>query len=248
MHRLAYTFFGPPAGVPVVLLHHGLGSSAAWQAQIPALTQAGFRVLAYDRWGYGASEPRPQLHTPWFEPDVADLAALLDAVGLGQVVLVGHSDGGTIALYFAARYPGRVQALVTVAAHVYVDPTMHPGMEALRQVYETSEAFRQALDRTHQGRGSEVFEMWYAAWHRPGVLDWDARPLLRYVKAPTLVVQGTADEYAPPEHAQAIAAALPNARLALVPDASHMLPQKHPDAFNPLLLAYLKTVVLGDTA
>jgi pimeloyl-ACP methyl ester carboxylesterase len=167
------------------------------------------------------------------------LAALLDTLGLAQVALVGHSDGGTIALYFAARHPQRVRALVTVAAHVYVDPTMQPGMEALRQVYERSEAFRRALDRTHAGRGDAVFEMWYQGWHRPEVRNWDARPLLRHVEAPTLVVQGTADEYAPPSHAEAIAAALPNARLALVPEAPHTLPQEHAAAFNTLLLDFL---------
>ncbi len=239
MHRLAYTLTGPPRGFPVVLLHHGLGSGAAWQEQVPVLAEAGFRVLTYDRWGYGASEPRAQLHTPWFEPDVEDLQDLLDALGLGQVALVGHSDGGTIALYFAAQHPERVRALVTAAAHVYVDPTMHPGMEALRQVYETSEPFRRALNRVHFGRGDAVFEMWYAAWHRPGVLGWDARPRLRRVTAPTLVVQGTADEYAPASHAEAIAEALPKAQLALIPDAPHMLPQERPEAFNPLLLDFL---------
>ncbi len=239
MHRLAYTFHGPLEGFPVVLLHHGLGSSSAWRAQVPALVEAGFRVLTYDRWGYGASEPRARLHTPWFEPDVDDLRALLDALGLGEVALVGHSDGGTIALYFAARYPARVRALVTVAAHVYVDPTMQPGMEALRRTYETSEAFRRALDRTHGGRGAAVFEMWYNGWHRPDVLGWDARPVLRQVEAPALVVQGTADEYAPPSHAEAIAVALPDARLALLPDAPHMLPQERPEDFNTLMLDFL---------
>ncbi len=239
MHRLAHTFYGPSEGFPVVLLHHGLGSSAAWRAQVPALVEAGFRVLTYDRWGYGAAEPRALLHTPWFEPDVEDLRALLDGLGLSPVALVGHSDGGTIALYFAAQHPERVRALVTVAAHVYVDPTMQPGMEALWRTYETSEAFRRALDRTHRGRGAAVFEMWYHGWHRAGVLDWDARPLLQRVKAPALVVQGTADEYAPPSHAEAIAEALPNAQLALIPDAPHMLPQERPEAFNPLLLDFL---------
>ncbi len=240
MHRLAYTLHGPPDGFPVVLLHHGLGSQTAWQAQVPPLVEAGFRVLTYDRWGYGASEAdRPRLHTPWFEPDLADLDALLDALGLAEVALVGHSDGGTIALYYAAAQPARVRALVTVAAHVYVEPSMRPGMEALKRVYDTSEKFRRALDRVHHGRGEAVFRMWYTGWLRLGVLDWDARPRLRTVAAPALVVQGTADEYATPRHAEDIAAALPHARLVLLPDATHMLSQERPEDFNALMIDFL---------
>ena len=240
MHRLAYTLHGPPDGFPVVPLHHGLGSQTAWQAQVPPLVEAGFRVLTYDRWGYGASEAdRPRLHTPWFEPDLADLDALLDALGLAEVALVGHSDGGTIALYYAAAQPARVRALVTVAAHVYVEPSMRPGMEALKRVYDTSEKFRRALDRVHHGRGEAVFRMWYTGWLRLGVLDWDARPRLRTVAAPALVVQGTADEYATPRHAEDIAAALPHARLVLLPDATHMLSQERPEDFNALMIDFL---------
>ncbi len=240
MHRLAYTFHGPPDGFPVVLLHHGLGSQTAWQAQVRPLVEAGFRVLTYDRWGYGASEAdRLRLDAPWFEPDLADLGALLDALGLAEAALVGHSDGGTIALYYAAAHPARVRALVAVAAHVYVEPSMRSGIEALKRVYDTSATFRRALDRAHYGRGGAVFRMWHTGWLHPSVLDWDARPRLRTVTAPALVVQGTADEYATPRHAEDIAAALPHARLVLLPDAPHMLPQERPEDFNALMIDFL---------
>ena len=241
-HRLFVATAGPADGAPVVLLHHGLGSHAAWRAQVSLLAEAGFRVIAYDRWGYGRAAPRDRLHTPWFEPDVDDLHALLDALGLERVALVGHSDGGTTALYYAAAHPARVAAVVAVAAHVYVEPSMQPGMEALRQVYERSEKFRRALDAAHFGRGEQVFRMWYTGWLRPGVRDWDARPRLAGVQAPVLVVQGTADEYATPRHAEDIAAALPDARLALLPDAPHMLPQERPEAFNEMMRSFLRSV------
>ena len=243
-HRLFVEVTGAENAPTVVLLHHGLGSSEAWRRQVPVLVEAGFRVVNYDRWGYGLSDAgRPRLHTPWFEPDVADLEALLDALHLPSVALVGHSDGGTIALYFAATHPQQVMAVAAVAAHVYVEPSMQPGMEALKRVYETSPGFRRALNRTHHGRGDAVFRMWYQGWLRPGVRDWDARPRLAAVQAPVLVVQGTADEYATPRHAEDIAAALPHAILHLIPHAPHMVPQEAAEAFNAVLVPFLDAEV-----
>jgi len=219
-HRLFIQTEGD--GFPVVLLHHGLGSSAAWRRQVPAFVQAGFRVIAYDRWGYGRSEPRHRLHVPDFAPDMEDLQALLDHFGIERAVLVGHSDGGTIALYCAAQCKRRVAALITLAAHVYVEPKMHVGMEALLREYEQSGKFRAALNRVHGGRGDEVFRMWYEGWHNPAVLSWDARPRLHAITASALVVQGTEDEYATPKHAADIAAAIPNAELLLLEGEGHM--------------------------
>jgi pimeloyl-ACP methyl ester carboxylesterase len=109
---------GPETAPAVVLLHHGLGSTRAWRRQVPALVQAGYRVINYDRRGYGGSDVRERIDVPWFEDDQADLRMLLDAYGIESAALVGHSDGGTIALYFAACHPQRVSRLATVAAHI----------------------------------------------------------------------------------------------------------------------------------
>ncbi len=238
-HRLYLEIHGAAKGTPVVLLHHGLGSTAAWRHQIPALVEAGYRVIAYDRWGYGASDPRPRLDVPEFTQDILDLAALLDALHLPQVVLVGHSDGGNVALGFAAAHPHRVLAVVAVAAHIYVEPKMRLGIEQIQRAYQEDPKFRRGLQRAHQGRGEAVFRLWYTAWTQPHLLRWDARPRLRAVSCPVLVVQGTQDEHATPQHARDLAAALPHAQVALVPGGRHMLPQEAPEAFNPLLLDFL---------
>ena len=114
-HNIYTESHGPEDGHPIVLLHHGLGSTRAWYKQIPSLTYAGYKVIVYDRWGYGQSEQRPYLDIPSFKDDLADLDAILEAYQLLLVTLIGHSDGGTIALYWAAQYPGKVSALVTIA-------------------------------------------------------------------------------------------------------------------------------------
>ena len=244
-HHLNVVQQGPAAGKPVVLLHHGLGAVQSWREVQPALAEAGYFVTAYDRWGYGQSDPRPALDLPGFETDVADLAALLQQLGLRQPALVGHSDGGTIALIQAARAPEALAGLVTVAAHIYVESKMIPAIQTLRETYDRNPAFRKGLERIHGHQAQAVFENWYQGWraaHANGLDTWDMRPRLGQVTCPVLVVQGMEDEHASPQHAQDLAASLPGAQLWLVPGGGHLLPQDSPAAFVARLLDFLKGV------
>jgi pimeloyl-ACP methyl ester carboxylesterase len=227
----------------VVLLHHGLGSVRAWKGQIPALAAAGYRVIVYDRWGFGASSPRSGLPAPHFFEDLADLSALLEMLDAHRPALVGHSDGGTIALRYAAQAPGQVACLVAVAAHVYVEPKMKTGIEGVRRLYENDERFREGLRRAHIQKAGSVFETWFSGWVRPENLDWDLRPALGLIDCPALIVQGMEDEHATPQHAADIAAAMtnaiPQAELWLEPGAGHMLPQEWAEVFNQRLIQFL---------
>lgn len=245
-HEIYLETHGPPEGRAVILLHHGLGSVQAWKAQLVALSQAGWRAIAYDRWGYGRSAWREQYAFPYFEEDIADLEELLDRLRLSQASLVGHSDGGTIGLYFAACRPQRVNSLVTVAAHIYVEEKMEPGIQGLRLVYETDAGFRQALSRMHGKNADSAFYGWFNGWHREENLSWDMRPALSQITCPTLVVQGMQDEHATPQHARDIAAGVSGAQLWLVEGGRHMLPQEQPQLFNDRLLAFLNGCASGD--
>ena len=124
-----------------MLLHHGLGSTRSWRKQVPALAEAGYRVIVYDRWGYGQSEARPYLEVPSFRDDLADLESILSTFRSQSTTLIGHSDGGTIALYWAAQHPEQVASLVTIAAHIYLEPKMEPGIQAIQQTFEQDEEF-----------------------------------------------------------------------------------------------------------
>jgi pimeloyl-ACP methyl ester carboxylesterase len=236
---------GPEDSPVVILLHHGLGSTRAWKSQVEALSHENWRTIVYDRWGYGKSEARPQLSVPYFNDDLDDLEKLLDKLKIEQAALVGHSDGGTIALYFAARCQERVVCLVTVAAHAYVEAKMEPGVESLCAEFEGDPRFRAAFRRVHGVKSEKVFSNWYNGWHKPENLDWDMRPLLRHITAPTLVVQGCEDEYATPQHARDIAAAIPGAVLWLAEGAKHMFPQDAPERFNARLLDFLADIRKG---
>lgn len=238
-HNLHVEQDGPQDGPVVVLLHHGLGSVQAWQEQIPVLSEAGFHVVAYDRWGYGGSDSRPALDLPNFTTDISDLYSLLELLGIRQAALVGHSDGGTIALYFTTQYPDHVSCLVTVSAHIYVEPKMEPGILQVRQAFDTDEHFRKGMQLAHREKYQTVMRNWFDGWHRNESLDWDMRPILGRISCPVLVVQGEDDEHATPQHAKDIATGIPGAELWLIKGARHMLPKENASLFNPNLLRFL---------
>lgn len=235
-HEIYLERYGTSHQAIVVLLHHGLGSCSAWKGQIPTLVENGQEVWVYDRWGYGLSSDRPALDPPWFEEDVADLARLLEGI-TKPVILIGHSDGGNIAMSYALRYPEKVLGLMIVAAHIYLEPKMIKGILDLKRDYEKAESvLRAGLQRRHGEKA--VFYRWWSSWGSllPG---WDMRPQIAGIRCPVLVVQGDKDEHATLKHAQDCAEAIPHSRLWIVENAGHMLPQELPHLFNERMLEFI---------
>jgi pimeloyl-ACP methyl ester carboxylesterase len=232
---------GPKDGHLIIFLHHGLGSTRAWRHQVPAFVGTGFQVMLYDRWGYGNSEARPFLSVPGFEDDLVDLKTLFDLFNHQQVTLIGHSDGGSIALYFAVQFPEHVTALVTVAAHIYLEEMMVPGILGIKRAFENDARFRGGLRRAHGDKFESTFYNWFDGWKVPEAQEWDMRPELSKIQCPALVVQGLDDEHASPQHAVDIAENIPNSELWLVPGANHMLPQETPDEFNLRVLSFINS-------
>jgi pimeloyl-ACP methyl ester carboxylesterase len=241
-HKLHIENHGGDDCHPVVFLHHGLGSTRAWREQVPVFVAAGYRVVVYDRWGYGKSETRPNLAVPTFEDDLADLKVLLESLDLQPATLIGHSDGGSIALNYAAQHPEQVQALVTVAAHIYLEPKMEPGIKGIRHAFENDQRFRKGLKRAHGKKFETTFFNWFDGWHNPEALEWDMRPLLPKIQCPTLVIQGESDEHATPQHAFDIAENIHKGKLWLVPGVRHMLPQEIVEEFNRKVIAFLRNI------
>lgn len=230
----------------VVLLHHGLGSVGAWKKQIPALVGEGNSVIVYDRWGYGRSDARTELLTSGFEADLLDLQVIIDHYGYQSIILIGHSDGGTLGLYYASAHSELVRAMVLIAAHIYFEPKMETGIMGVRRQFYQDERFHKALARVHKQKVDLVFNNWFDGWHQPHNRSWDMRPSLSQISCPCLVIQGLQDEHATPQHAVDLAQAIPGAELWLVPNSGHMLPQDHPDLLNNRLLEYLRAVSSGE--
>lgn len=226
----------------VVFLHHGLGSVQAWRAQMEFLQNEPFSVLVYDRWGYGQSDDRSHLDPPFFEEDLQDLAEIL-AYEPKPLVLVGHSDGGNLALTYASRYGEDLFGVIVIAAHIYFEPKMAEGIQELWRSYQNNETFRASLHHIH--RGKAVFERWFQAWSKIGI-EWDMRSIFSLISCPVLVLQGSEDEHASVQHALDLAAALPLGKVRILEGANHMLPQKASAIFNQILFETLLDFLRGN--
>jgi pimeloyl-ACP methyl ester carboxylesterase len=237
-HRLHWEMHGTAPSPAVVLLHHGLGSTASWRKQVPALTAEGWRVLAFDRWGYGQSDARPAFAWDFLRQDAAEALALLDTLALERVSLIGHSDGGSIALLMAAEHPERVARLVTVAAHIYLEPVTGGGVASIIAAAGQS-PLREALAREHGDKAPSLVSAWTARWLDPSMRSLSLTDELSHIVCPTLVIQGELDEHATRQHAIDIARGIPGAELWLVPGGHHMLPQEQPVEFNRRMLTFL---------
>lgn len=181
---------------PVVFLHEGLGSIDLWRG-VPGDVRAACgepTTLVYARHGYGASAParlpRPASYMH-HEADVV-LPALLERLDLRRPVLVGHSDGASIALLFAGA-GGDVTGLVCLAPHVFVEDETIAGIEAARTAFDTTD-LAVKLARYHQDPVA-TFRGWNDVWLSAPFRGWNIEDRLDGVRAPVLTIQGTDDDY-----------------------------------------------------
>jgi pimeloyl-ACP methyl ester carboxylesterase len=194
---------GDPALAPLLFLHEGLGSVRLWRGW-PERVAAGTgrRAVAYSRLGHGFSDPPAAPRTAGFmHAEAADVVpALRRALRLTDPVLVGHSDGGSIALVHAATHP--VTGLVVLAPHVIAEEAGLVGVAAARDAFTGGElAARMAR---HHRDPAVTFTNWNDVWLSEEFRSWDLRPLLPGITAPALAVQGTADPYGTTLHVEAV--------------------------------------------
>lgn len=230
------------AGPALVLLHEGLGSIAMWR-DIPArlATKLRLRTVVYDRWGYGGSDRLEGTRGKGYLHDEAEvfLPGLLDALGIGETALVGHSDGGTIALLFAAAFPERVRAQAVIAAHVFVEDAALAGIREAVAAYREGGLARR-LARHHGDKTDSVFRAWADTWLAPWFRDWNIEDRLPRIKAPTLVVQGAADPYGGEAQLEAIMRGLGGPKEALLlPGMGHVPHLEAPEQVGAAVAGFL---------
>jgi pimeloyl-ACP methyl ester carboxylesterase len=215
---------GEKAGFPtLVFLHEGLGSRAQWRDFPRAVCEVtGASGLVYSRQGYGESSPVTLPRPLSFMHDEARdaLPALLHTLNLDDVILVGHSDGASIALLYAAARadastPGaRVRGVAVMAPHVFVEPMCVDSIAKIRAEY-TSTDLRDRLARYHGKNVDCAFFGWADAWLDPEFRQWNIESCLSKVHAPLLVVQGDSDPYGTLAQVDAIARHVPRVPNAL---------------------------------
>jgi pimeloyl-ACP methyl ester carboxylesterase len=196
---LEYRMIGPaPADAPtIVMLHEGLGSAGMWgdfPEKLQAATGAG--VFVYSRAGYGASTPaklpRPLDYMHIEALDV--LPKLLDQIGFHRGLLVGHSDGASIAaIYAGSRQDHRVQGVAMIAPHFVVEDISVTSIAEIKTAYETTD-LKAKLARWHKDVDN-AFYGWNGAWLDPGFRNWDISEYLAYIRVPVAILQGSDDQY-----------------------------------------------------
>jgi pimeloyl-ACP methyl ester carboxylesterase len=226
-HRLEYQWFGSgDANAPaLVLLHEGLGSVAAWRDFPEVLArETGLRVLAYSRWGYGKSEPiRTFPHGPDYMHREA-LQALPDVLRRLQVdkpILLGHSDGASIALIYAAnRIAPAPLGVIAIAPHVFIERISTISIARARLAYEESD-LRERIAKFHDDVDS-AFYGWNTTWLLPPLAHWNIEHEIERIRCPITVIQGEGDEYGTPKQLESIKRhSGGKAELVLLPDCGH---------------------------
>ncbi|MFP5467048.1 MAG: alpha/beta fold hydrolase [Gammaproteobacteria bacterium] len=252
---------GDPDRAPLVFLHEGLGSVAMWPQRgrnwpRELCARTGRAGWLYSRRGYGQSDPVPDVrghprqegfwHVGRHEVDYMQreahdvLPRLLQALNISCPVLIGHSDGGTIALLHAARH--QVQACIVMAPHVMVEDMSIAAIEQARQQYLDTRHpghLRERLMRFHRDVDN-AFWQWNDIWLSDGFRSFDIRPDCAHIQAPVLAIQGTDDAYGSLRQLHDIQAQLPSAELATFEQCGHSPHRDQPDRLTDTVASFLK--------
>ncbi|MCP8686608.1 alpha/beta fold hydrolase [Marinobacterium sedimentorum] len=229
----------------LVLLHEALGCIPMWK-EVPQRLMAltGADVFVYERRGYGGSSPitlpRPD---DYLEQEGRDwLPRILDSAGIsGPLILVGHSDGGSIALVGAAVLGARVTGLVTMAAHIYIDHLTLSGISATVARYrEPGSDLPERLARYHGERTDLLFRAWHETWARPAYTTFNLGPWLSDIRCPALIMQGEDDQYGVPEQVSDICVGIgPRAQSLLIRDCGHIPHLEAPAVTLPAIADFM---------
>lgn len=251
--RLEYRFIGPrPDKAPtLVLLHEGLGCVGLWNdfpEKLSATTGAG--VFVYSRAGYGASSPVKLPRPLSYMHDEARemLPRVLDAIGFKRGLLVGHSDGASIAAIYAGSHQDhRVGGLVLIAPHFFTeDPGITSIVEA-RKAYETGD-LRARLERWHADVDN-AFKGWNGAWLDPEFRKWDITEFLAYIRVPMLIVQGEDDQYGTVRQIEvAQEECYCPVEVALLPGARHSPQRDAPEPTVKVIAEFVARVIESETS
>lgn len=233
-----------PGRPTLVFLHDSLGCIALWRDFPSQLAQAlQLNLLVYDRQGYGNScgFAYNQRGLDYMHQEALILKDLLDFHSVGEVVLFGHSDGGSIALLAAAIFPDRFKAIVTQGAHVYVEEITLAGIREAQHTYQSTDLPRR-LARYHGDKTDAMFQAWADTWTRPDFRDWNIESFLPSITGPVLALQGQEDEFGSPQQvADIVRQVSGRADSFLFPGLKHNPHKEAPEQVMDVVKGFLKS-------
>jgi len=247
-HRLECAWIeGGRAGAAsptLVFLHEGLGSIRQWRDFPAKVARAtGCRALVYDRYGYGNSEVLREARVGVeFMHDGAlnELPELLENLNIDDPVLIGHSDGASIALIHAGTYP--VRGVVVMAPHVFIEDICVDSIQKATNQFQASD-LAERLGRYHRN-ARKTFHLWADAWLDPEFRKWNIEEYLPRIKCPVLAIQGEDDEYGTMAQLDAIAAQAGGpCELLKLPACGHSPHRDQPEKVLHSLSDFIKKII-----
>lgn len=234
--QIWYAAYG--AGLPVILLHGGLGHSGNWGYQVPALISSGYRVFVIDSRGHGRSTRDARPYS--YELMASDVLAVIDRLTLEKAALVGWSDGACTALILASKAPARVAGVFFFACNM--DPSGTKEFEFTPIVQRCFS--RHVKDYAQSSTTPDKFDEFSDAI---GLMqktqpNYSANDLAQ-ISVPVAIVHSEQDEFIRQEHAEYLAQNIPNAEFIYLPEVSHFAPLQRPEQFNTAMLAFLGKVL-----
>jgi pimeloyl-ACP methyl ester carboxylesterase len=195
------------ASPTIIFLHDSLGCVQLWRdfpERLAGLAECNFVI--YDRQGYGKSMALNSHHREnnYLHTEAKVLNDLITKLQLEDAILFGHSDGGSIALLAAAKYPARINSVIVEAAHVFVEDTTLNGIRAAVATFATSN-LRSRLEKYHGDKTTTIFNAWTETWLRDDFRKWNIENVLPDIQCPCLFIQGDQDEYGTVRQMKAVA-------------------------------------------
>jgi pimeloyl-ACP methyl ester carboxylesterase len=242
-HEIECVFHGPAGGPTLVFLHEGLGSVVQWR-EFPEKLAAACRLPAfvYSRANYGGSSATAPLPRPvrYMHDEALLLPDILGAAGISDPILIGHSDGASISILYAADHP--VRGLVLEAPHVFGEEVSFASIARAKEAYEKG-GLRERLAKYHENVDA-AFYGWNGPWLDPGFRRWNLQDRLPRISAPILVVQGLADEYGTTAQVDAIrAGAAGRVEVVLLEGCGHAPHKERPEETLAAMQAFTRSVV-----
>ena len=236
--QIWYTTYG--SGLPIVLLHGGLGHSGNWGYQVPALVNGGYCVVLLDSRGHGRStrDARPFS----YELLASDVLAVMDALHLENVGLLGWSDGACTALILAAEAPSRIAGVFFFACNM--DPS---GVKPIKASPTLNRCFhRHGKDYAQLSATPDNFQDFVATvtLMQQTQPNYSAQDLAK-IRVPVAIVQSEHDEFIKREHAEYLAQAIPGADFVILNAVSHFAPLQRPEQFNAAVLKFFGNILPG---
>lgn len=222
---------GSAAAPPIIMLHDSLGSVDQWR-DFPAriAERTGRRTIAYDRLGFGRSDPHPGKLGLDFVRDEArsQLPIIRNAFEIEHMVLLGHSVGGGMSIEGAAAFPTHTKAVITISAQMFVEDRTLEGLLQAKAAFEDEQQV-QRLARHHGSKAPWVLDAWIGTWLNPALADWTLNDALRAVRSPIHAIHGTNDEYGSTAHPERMAGLSGGPVRISILDCGHVPHRERPD-------------------